>query len=122
MMNSLELCFTDYSTDQRGDVGSWVRTATMDLVNYLLPCISRLDSTVSDQQPYLHIDTTTHFIAALLKQSVERIDKVRSNAGKVLGDLILSSEYLNFPGQDYLRQCIKRYIPQVAFPLLLTFS
>jgi hypothetical protein len=107
MVSSLETCFTDYSTDQRGDVGSWVRTATMDLVNYLLPCISKLD-TVSDQQPYLNITSTTYFIGALLKQSVERIDKVRSSAGKVLCDLILSSEHLRFPGQDYLRHIIRR--------------
>lgn len=124
MVSSLESCFTDYSTDQRGDVGSWVRTATMDLVNYLLPCVSRLD-TVSDQQPYLKITSTTHFIAALLKQSVERIDKVRSSAGMVLCDLILSSEYLDFPGQDYLRQSIKRYTYYISsflfIFLLVTF-
>lgn len=107
ILGSLELCLTDYSTDQRGDVGSWVRIATMELLNYLLPCISRLDAK-QDDAPYLTMASTSRFIAALLKQSVERIDKVRSSAGKVLCDLILSSENLEFPGHDYLREYIKR--------------
>lgn len=80
----------------------------MELLNYLLPCISRLDATQA-YAPYLTITSTSNLIAALLKQSVERIDKVRSSAGKVLCDLILSGEYLEFPGHDYLRLCIKRY-------------
>lgn len=108
VLGSLELCLTDYSTDQRGDVGSWVRIATMELLNYLLPCISRLD-TIQGSDPYLTVSSTSNFIGALLKQSVERIDKVRSSAGKVLCDLVLSSKDLEFPGRDCLRQYIKRY-------------
>jgi hypothetical protein len=107
LLNTLEACFTDYSTDQRGDVGSWVRTATMELINYLLPRISELDA-VDNSIIYLNMSSTSNIIAALLKQSVERIDKVRASAGKVLCDLIISSDYLKFPGQDCLRHYIKR--------------
>lgn len=109
MLSTLQSCLTDYSTDQRGDVGSWVRTATMELLNYLLQRISKLDM-ASDSVAYLDISTTSNLIAALLKQSVERIDKVRSSAGKVLCDIILSTEHLQFPGRDDLRQYIKRCV------------
>ncbi|KAG2210327.1 hypothetical protein INT47_003312 [Mucor saturninus] len=122
VLGSLELCLTDYSTDQRGDVGSWVRIATMELLNYLLPCISRLDS-IQDSDPYLAVSSTSNFIAALLKQSVERIDKVRSSAGKVLCDLVLSSDTLEFPGRDYLRQYITRDLswaaPSDLYPVMV---
>lgn len=105
-MKSIEACLTDYSTDQRGDVGSWIRIPSMELLNYLLPCISKLDAE-SDKQRYLEINSTSNLIAALLKQSVERIDKVRSIAGKVLCELILKTKHLGFPGQDYLRAHIR---------------
>lgn len=101
-------CLTDYSTDQRGDVGSWVRIASMELLNYLLPCIARLDRLDCTQQPkYLSATSTSDFMAALLKQSVERIDKVRSSAGNVLCDLVCLDTYLEFAGHDCLRHYIK---------------
>ncbi|OBZ90614.1 Tubulin-specific chaperone D [Choanephora cucurbitarum] len=122
ILQSLEECFRDYSTDQRGDVGSWVRTAAMDLVDYLLPHISELDS-LSPEQPYLSIEHTSRIIAAILKQSVERIDKVRANAGKVLCNLVLSSEHLQYPGQDCLRKYIRRDLswstPSDLYPVMV---
>ncbi|GAN10993.1 tubulin-specific chaperone D-like [Mucor ambiguus] len=102
IMASIEACLTDYSTDQRGDVGSWVRIPSMELLNDVLPRMSKLDAQSNDQR-YLEMTSTTSLIAALLKQSVERIDKVRSIAGKVLCELILKSEHLRYPGQDYFK-------------------
>ncbi|KAI9485376.1 MAG: armadillo-type protein [Benjaminiella poitrasii] len=122
VLSTLELCFTDYSTDQRGDVGSWVRTAIMEFIGYLLPCISKLD-TLQDEQTYLSMDNTSKLVAYLLKQSVERIDKVRSNAGKVICDLIFLSKYFKCPGQDYLRQHIKQDLswsdPSELYPVVV---
>lgn len=105
ILNSLKSCLTDYSTDQRGDVGSWVRIASMELLNYLLPFTARLDRT-GPGQAYLNPINTSEFMAALLKQSVERIDKVRASAGKVVDELIQTE--LKFPGHDCLRQHIKK--------------
>lgn len=104
-MASIEVCLTDYSTDQRGDVGSWVRIPSMELLNHVLPRVAKLDAQ-SDSQRYLELASTTNLIAALLKQSVERIDKVRSIAGNVLCDLILNTEHLQYPGQDFLKSHI----------------
>lgn len=105
VLSSLETCLTDYSTDQRGDVGSWVRVATMNLLRFLLPCVSKLDT--KDESPYLDMQTTTRFMAALLKQSVERIDKVRACAGQVLYDLI-SNEDMNISSKESLKEHIYR--------------
>lgn len=77
----------------------------MELLNDVLPRMAKLD-TQSDSQRYLEMTSTANLIAALLKQSVERIDKVRSIAGKVLCELILNTEHLQYPGQDYLESHI----------------
>ncbi|KAI7897840.1 armadillo-type protein [Cokeromyces recurvatus] len=120
VLDTLERCFSDYSTDQRGDVGSWVRTATMELIGYLLPCISKLDH---DSQAYLSMEHTSKLVASLLKQSVERIDKVRSNAGKVIYDLIFCNEYFKCPGKDVLRHYIKQDLswssPSDLYPVMV---
>jgi hypothetical protein len=58
------------------------------------------------EKKYLDPCDTVKFIGALLKQSVERIDKVRSSAGIVLCDLIHQQQDLSFPGHDLLEKCI----------------
>ncbi|KAG2190201.1 hypothetical protein INT46_006400 [Mucor plumbeus] len=122
VMGSIEACLTDYSTDQRGDVGSWVRIPSMEFLNYVLPCISKLDAQLNGQR-YLEMTSTSNLIAALLKQSVERIDKVRSIAGKVLCDLILKTEHLEYPGQNYLRTHIHQNLlwssPSDLYPVMV---
>ncbi|CAO0797055.1 unnamed protein product [Mucor circinelloides] len=122
IMGSIEACLTDYSTDQRGDVGSWVRIPSMDLLNDVLPRMSKLDAQ-SGGQHYLKMASTTNLIAALLKQSVERIDKVRSIAGRVLCELILKAEHLQYPGQDYLKSHIHQGLqwssPSDLYPVMV---
>ncbi|KAI8636410.1 tubulin folding cofactor D C terminal-domain-containing protein [Parasitella parasitica] len=122
VMSSLEACLTDYSTDQRGDVGSWVRIPSMELLNEVLARVAKLDVR-SVGQRYLEKSSTSHLLAALLKQSVERIDKVRSIAGRVLCDLILKSEYLEYPGKDYLRLQIRQDLlwssPSDLYPVMV---
>jgi hypothetical protein len=70
-----------------------------------MPCVSKLDT--KDESPYLDMQTTTRFVAALLKQSVERIDKVRACAGQVLYDLI-SDEDMNISSKESLKKHIYR--------------
>lgn len=107
-MTSLTQCLNDYSVDQRGDVGSWVRIATMKLLDFLLPCVSRLDSLEDSSTKYLSEKTTAGFISALLKQSVERIDKVRACAGKVLCNLIFGNVDISMPAKEDLANSIHR--------------
>ncbi|CEP19812.1 hypothetical protein [Parasitella parasitica] len=122
VMSSLEACLTDYSTDQRGDVGSWVRIPSMELLNDVLARIAKLDARSAEQR-YLKMTTTSNLLAALLKQSVERIDKVRTIAGRVLSDLILESEELEYPGKEYLRAQIRQDLlwssPSDLYPVMV---
>ncbi|ORX57643.1 ARM repeat-containing protein [Hesseltinella vesiculosa] len=79
---TLENCLKDYSADQRGDVGSWVRTASMRCLGYYIPRIAQLWKTLTS--PVL----VTRIFAAIMKQSVERIDRVRQLGGSVLQSLL----------------------------------
>ncbi|KAI9310691.1 armadillo-type protein [Dichotomocladium elegans] len=108
LLNSLQLCLTDYSTDQRGDVGSWVRTAAMECLRTLILLTARLDRQ-RIQQPYLTPQATAQVVAGLLKQSVERIDRVRDCAGRVLCDFLYDDQtLLSIPDRDLLERAIAR--------------
>jgi hypothetical protein len=63
----------DYSTDQRGDVGSWIRTAAVQGLAEL--CTARPIT-----QELLH-----RAVNGMLKQGVEKLDNVREVAGQALG-------------------------------------
>jgi hypothetical protein len=71
----------DYTTDQRGDVGSWVRSACMtalgDVIDHIV-CLPPTEGWIPDET----LDTV---VGGLLKQSVERIDSVRETACEQLG-------------------------------------
>ncbi|KAG2226582.1 hypothetical protein INT45_005068 [Circinella minor] len=128
LLNSLHLCLSDYSTDQRGDVGSWVRSASMECLQHLLPLIGRLDASSSSMEDrYLSSGSTARIFAALLKQSVERIDRVRDCAGTVLCDLLYKNkttneEFLDIPNRDLLEKYITRDIswasPADLYPVM----
>lgn len=64
----------DYTTDQRGDVGSWVRMASMiGLVDLLIADKAAL----YEAWPIMALEMA---VSGLLKQSIERIDGVREVA------------------------------------------
>ena len=70
----------DYTIDERGDVGSWIRIAC---VQGLTSCIEDLFSvaeSVSDFADYLPVSSYQQAIAGILKQGVERLDNVRQEA------------------------------------------
>ncbi|KAI9025982.1 tubulin folding cofactor D C terminal-domain-containing protein [Phycomyces nitens] len=108
---TLETCLTDYSIDQRGDVGSWVRVASMECLHYLIPCVAGLDTADSK---YLSKDDIGRVISALLKQGVERIDRVRASAGAVVNDFIdpvskdSPQSTMEIPGRQVLQKHITR--------------
>lgn len=100
-------CLNDYSTDQRGDVGSWVRSASMACLLPLLQTIAQVDSRQEKDQRYLTTDAAGAIMGALLKQSVERIDKVRARAGTVIDSLLYQTP-LDIPHRETLETYIQR--------------
>ncbi|ORY81205.1 armadillo-type protein, partial [Leucosporidium creatinivorum] len=85
-LGSLIHGFTDYSTDQRGDVGSWVRLACISSVKSVLPHLACSAPALLEQE---WVDQA---VGALLKQAVERLDNVREKAGEVLRCLVECEE------------------------------
>eukprot|EP01064_Diplonema_japonicum_P032624 TRINITY_DN6176_c1_g2_i1.p1 TRINITY_DN6176_c1_g2~~TRINITY_DN6176_c1_g2_i1.p1 ORF type:complete len:1218 (+),score=295.90 TRINITY_DN6176_c1_g2_i1:49-3654(+) len=80
----LEKATTDYTIDQRGDVGSMVRIAAMQGLAKLALAVKERGELTSKY--------TTRLLCALLRQSTEKLDKVRAVAGGLLHDLCHESK------------------------------
>ncbi|KAK3429957.1 hypothetical protein EUGRSUZ_E01450 [Eucalyptus grandis] len=113
VMMSLFNALDDYSVDNRGDVGSWVREAAMDGLErctYILCKRESLSSSVRpcgfehspnlsndelvDNEGTLLFDTNlaTTLVAGIVKQAVEKMDKLREAAATVLQRVLYNRE------------------------------
>ena len=94
----------DYSVDKRGDVGSWVREAAMEAIGAIgiLLCNAR----------ELSQDVSLAILNGLLKQSVEKINRIRETAGKVLAKLLHHLQ--GFPSLPSLT-LLQEIIPKESF-------
>ncbi|GAA5901546.1 tubulin-specific chaperone D [Sporobolomyces salmoneus] len=68
----------DYTNDQRGDVGSWVRATTLRSLTSLLPPLLASSSPFAPTLTQEKLDT---IVGSFAKLAVERIDTVREAAG-----------------------------------------
>ncbi|KAG0236252.1 hypothetical protein BGW41_000513 [Actinomortierella wolfii] len=88
ILNVYFRAMNDYSVDHRGDVGSWIREASMLGFEVMTPLLARLDRNLPEEQRYLTKDDYTRIISILLLESVEKIDRMRATAAKVLTTLL----------------------------------
>ena len=92
----------DYTNDQRGDVGSWVRATTLRSLTSLVP------SLLDGSNPFTLVLTQTQLdtlIGTFAKLALERIDTVREAAGLGLLELArieTNGEKLIMKGKDLL--------------------
>lgn len=133
VMQCLFKALEDYSVDNRGDVGSWVREAAiigLEKCSYILCqrgslCYERgLDEiksselhkkeTTEDSQVQLYFDETLaiNLIGGLVKQAVEKMDKIRELAAKVI-QRILYNETIFIPFIAF-REKLEKVIPNDA--------
>ncbi|CAJ0763038.1 13373_t:CDS:2 [Entrophospora sp. SA101] len=106
----------DYSADSRGDIGSWIREACMNGFMEFCPLIQKLDFKGMNCKPWWTNDLSKNVFSSLLKQSVERIDKIRSCAGKVLLNLLYKKIVIDgeekflfdVPGREILQKILPR--------------
>nr|XP_027106476.1 tubulin-folding cofactor D-like [Coffea arabica] len=113
VMQSLFKALDDYSVDNRGDVGSWVREAAIfgiEKCTYILcrrsslVSISQLQESKSipewqnednipddEVQSYFDASLSTTLVGGLVKQAVEKMDKIRELAAKVLQRILYSN-------------------------------
>jgi hypothetical protein len=83
----------DYAVDKRGDVGSYVREASMKALEGLAN-MGKLSKQELEQ-----------VVGILLKQSCEKIDRVRDTAGNVLSRIVHNTN-LSFNHQQFIKQLI----------------
>ncbi|OSD07226.1 TBCD protein [Trametes coccinea BRFM310] len=89
MFDALLDGMNDYTSDERGDVGSWVRIAC---VKGLASCIATLfeqAASLPDLAIYLQPEKHHDAVGGILKQGVERLDNVRQQAGENFVNLLL---------------------------------
>ncbi|KAJ3219334.1 hypothetical protein HK099_004731 [Clydaea vesicula] len=110
-------CLDDYSTDLRGDVGSWVREEGIKGLKYCM--------VVGNSKHFLLKSKAVEVMALIFRQGCEKIDRVRETAGKALFDLIWI-DYWNFDF-EYLRTYFRKDLdinwlnPSEVFPFMTQF-
>ncbi|KZT60321.1 ARM repeat-containing protein [Calocera cornea HHB12733] len=78
----------DYTTDQRGDVGSWIRLEALKALGTVLARIFQTCTELRVPLHWLASDQIHQLLAVLLKQGVERLDTVRDKAGLQLAAIL----------------------------------
>jgi hypothetical protein len=73
--------------------------------------VIELDASDPNVAPWWNTDLSREVISCILKQSVERIDRMRTSAGQVLLELLYARRadgtwLLNIPGRETLHQVL----------------
>lgn len=90
VMKTLFDALDDYAVDNRGDVGSWVREAAMDALERCTYILCKYDDLVPSNQlcPLFDEKIATNLIKGIAKQAVEKMDKIRGVAARILQRII----------------------------------
>ncbi len=131
MYNALISGLEDYTVDERGDVGSWIRNASIQgltSVSVTLLTLAKSDAMYID---YIPADLYQKAIAGVLKQGVGRLDNVRQQAGEGIHRLLKcplptmgDTNPWNFHGEELFRELFLRYLTGKTFSdvLLILFK
>nr|XP_043618972.1 tubulin-folding cofactor D [Erigeron canadensis] len=109
VMQSLFTALEDYSVDNRGDVGSWVRIAAMNSLEKCTYILCKRAITVGSELLF-DDNIATSLVGGLVKQAVEKMDRLREVAVKVL-QRILYSEVVSVPQIPY-REKLEKLVPK----------
>ncbi|KAF9779616.1 TBCD protein [Thelephora terrestris] len=72
---------TDYTTDERGDVGSWIRISCVHALSKFVRILFIHSESLPNFVDYLPPEKYHTAVGGILKQGVERLDNVRQQAG-----------------------------------------
>ncbi|XP_063533150.1 tubulin-specific chaperone D [Cydia strobilella] len=92
-------CLSEYTIDMRGDIGAWVREASMTgLLSICRQC--------AVEAPQLNSpDVVSAVACGVAQQSVEKIDRTRAHAGRIFTSLIYNDPPItNIPHHDALKR------------------
>ncbi|XP_040292612.1 tubulin-specific chaperone D [Bufo bufo] len=118
--NTLLNCMNDYTTDSRGDVGSWVREAAMaSLLEITLLLVKTAPDLIGE-------DICRRMMCSVAQQAAEKIDRFRAHAGSVFLKLLHQDNppVPNIPHREELESIFDRSqvdslnwnAPSQAFP------
>uniref|UniRef100_A0A2N9FXF6 Tubulin-folding cofactor D C-terminal domain-containing protein n=1 Tax=Fagus sylvatica TaxID=28930 RepID=A0A2N9FXF6_FAGSY len=134
VMMSLVKALDDYSVDNRGDVGSWVREAAIDGLERCIYILCKRDSIGSTRRSdgnesvlelptcdmiknnqmdsLFDVNLASILVGGICKQAVEKMDKLREAAAKVL-QRILYNKTIYVPYIPY-REKLEKVVPNDA--------
>lgn len=82
---SLLACLSDYTTDQRGDVGSWIRVAALRALGGVVGCAGGLPPATA--LALVDQDVFERVIGGMVRLGVEKLEPVRAASAGALRDL-----------------------------------
>ena len=111
LLGALLSGLNDYTIDERGDVGSWVRLVSVQGLTTLCELLFTHAEGLPGFEEYLPPDLYVAVASGLLKQGVERLDNVRQEAGKCFLRLLTArlpafngADRWQLPGKELLRE------------------
>ncbi|KAJ8733225.1 hypothetical protein PYW08_001523 [Mythimna loreyi] len=92
-------CLSEYTIDMRGDIGAWVREASMTgLLSICRQCAVEAPQLNSPQ-------VIKEIMCGVAQQAVEKIDRTRAHAGRIFTSLIYNDPPIsNIPHHDALKR------------------
>ncbi|KZT12037.1 TBCD protein [Laetiporus sulphureus 93-53] len=89
MVDALQEGLGDYTSDERGDVGSWIRVACVQSLTAFAEILFSHSEDLPAFAQYFPASKYHDAVGGILKQGVERLDNVRQQAGECFIRLIL---------------------------------
>ena len=115
IVNALRSGLNDYTIDERGDVGSWVRIASIRGLTSISELMLTNASSIPDFERYFPPENYHAIISGILKQGVERLDNVRQEAGSCFIRLlrlplpsVADQERWSLSGLELLKELFKK--------------
>jgi len=106
-LSTLLAAMDDYATDDRGDVGSWVREAAMDAFCAVLKSMTTTDEETVNE--LLSKEVAEAFVTSVARQCCEKIDRMRQAAGRTLEFIATEADTLlhsRIPSFSLLQQVL----------------
>jgi hypothetical protein len=99
----------DYTTDQRGDVGSWIRIAALHSLGRILPLSASIDNFAISE------GVLQKAIGGTVRLAVEKLEPVRGEAARCLAELRRGG--IAWEGMEYLlfQENQDRYVVPVFY-------
>ena len=122
----------DYSIDSRGDIGSWIREASMKSFELILFSFENSKKSLDffSLEKYQTSSTSqntfwTLLMGKLIRQSIEKIDRLRETAGKIVLNLLWNLKSAQFPHSESLKRILPKEKeiswgnPSELFPIII---